>query len=311
MHWRWSLFLALILAVATAGCSVRRFAVNRVGDALASGGSTYESDDDLQLVESALPFGLKLIESLLAESPKHKGLLLAATQGFASYSYLFVQQEADRKAAEDLEAAEKIRTRARRLYMRAHRYGFRALELVRPGFSQALTADPKAALASIRKKSDVPLLYWNAVALGLAISVSKSDASMLARLPEVEAMVDRALELDESWSDGTLHEFDVIFASGKPGKTDFDRIEKHFSRAVELSKGTRAGIYVAYAEAVSVPKQDRASFQAMLQKALAIDPEQYEASRLTNQVAHDRAEWMLERVDELILPLENPGEEKK
>ena len=311
MHWRWALFLALILAVATAGCSIRRFAVNRVGDALASGGSTYESDDDLQLVESALPFGLKLIESLLAESPKHKGLLLAATQGFASYSYLFVQQEADRKAADDLEAAEKIRTRARRLYLRAHRYGFRALEVVSPGFSQALTADPKAALASIRKKSDVPLLYWNAVALGLAISVSKNDASMLARLPEVEAMVDRALELDESWSDGTLHEFDVIFASSKPGKTDFDRIEKHFARAVELSKGTRAGIYVAYAEAVSVPKQDRASFQAVLQKALAIDPEKYEANRLTNQVAHDRAEWLLERVDELILPLENPGEEKK
>ena len=41
-----------------------------------------------------------------------------------------------------------------------------------------------------------------AAALGLAISASLDDASMLARLPEVEAMMNRGLELDESWADG-------------------------------------------------------------------------------------------------------------
>ena len=52
----------LIVAVST-GCSIRRFAVNKLGDALASGGTTYESDEDIQLVGQALPFGLKLMES--------------------------------------------------------------------------------------------------------------------------------------------------------------------------------------------------------------------------------------------------------
>lgn len=84
------------LLAAGCGCSIKRMAVNKFGDALASGGSTYESDDDPELVASAVPFGLKLMESLLAESPKHPGLLLAASSGFTEYAYAFVGQQADR-----------------------------------------------------------------------------------------------------------------------------------------------------------------------------------------------------------------------
>lgn len=297
------------LALALAGCSVRRFAVNRVADALASGGSTYESDEDLELVGSALPFGLKLMESLLAESPRHKGLLLSACQGFASYSYLFVQPEADRLASQDIEASGKLRLRARRLYLRAHRYGLRALEVAYPGIGRQLSSDPKRAVLGIRKRSDVPLLYWNAVALGLAISASKNEASMLARLPEVEALLNRALELEESWDEGALHEFAVTFASAKPGRPDFEQIEKHFHRALELSGGRRAGLFVAYAEAVAVPRQDRALYRSMLEKALAVDADRYEADRLSNLAAQERARWLLEQIDERILPLENSGEQ--
>jgi len=62
------------------GCSIKRVAINKIGNMLASGGSTFTSDDDPELVEAAIPFGLKTYESLLAESPKHTGLLLAAAR---------------------------------------------------------------------------------------------------------------------------------------------------------------------------------------------------------------------------------------
>ncbi len=291
----------LLAALLTAGCSVRRFAVNRVGDALASGGSSYESDEDVELVGSALPFGLKLVESLLAESPRHKGLLLTACQGFTTYSYLFVKEDADRLADTDIDAASRMRTRARRLFLRGHRYGYRGLEVVRAGITGQMITDPKGALAMVRNKKDVPMLYWNAAALGLAISVSKGDASMLARLPEVEALIGRALELDESWQQGSLHEFAVTFAGAKPGTPDYAAIEKHYKRALELSKGKHAGLFVSYAEAVAVPKQDPVVFRSMLEKALAMDPYEYEPSRLPNLVAYGRAGWLLERIDDLIL----------
>ena len=73
-----SCWLALALvALLSTGCSIKRMAVNQVGNALAGGGTTFSSDDDPELVKAAVPFSLKLMESLLAESPRHRGLLFA------------------------------------------------------------------------------------------------------------------------------------------------------------------------------------------------------------------------------------------
>lgn len=65
------------LVLLTTGCAVKKIAVNKLGDAIASAGEVYASDDDPELVREAVPFSLKLIESLLAESPRHRGLLVA------------------------------------------------------------------------------------------------------------------------------------------------------------------------------------------------------------------------------------------
>src|SRR5215469_7517649 len=108
-----------LLILSACGCSFKKMAVNRVGDALAGGGTTFASDDDPELVKAAVPFSLKLMESLLAESPNHKGLLFAAASGFTQYSYAFVQEDADELEATDFAAAEQMRARARRLYLRA------------------------------------------------------------------------------------------------------------------------------------------------------------------------------------------------
>ncbi|HEY9175795.1 MAG TPA: TRAP transporter TatT component family protein, partial [Verrucomicrobiae bacterium] len=121
--------LLLVLGLwLVAGCSVKRMAVNKLGDALAGGGVTFASDDDPELVKAAVPFSLKLMESLLAESPKHDGLLFAASSGFTQYAYAFVQQEADEVEGDDLARATAMRDRARRLYLRARNYGLRGLD---------------------------------------------------------------------------------------------------------------------------------------------------------------------------------------
>lgn len=282
------------------GCSVRRFAINKVGDAIASGGSTYESDDDLELVQGALPFGLKLIESLLAESPKHKGLLFAAAQGFTSYAYLTVQQDLDRTRDSDLDKAKQLQARVRRLYTRAHRYGIAGLEVSHAGFGAKLEQAPIPAVMVLNKQ-DLPLTYWTAASLGLAISASRDDVSMLARIPEVEALINRALELDEKWRDGALHEFSIVLAAAKAGQPDYERMSRHYQRALELSRGKSAGLYVAYAEAASVPRQQKDEFQNLLEKALSIPLEDNKDVRLLNEVAQRRARWLLDRSDDLIL----------
>jgi hypothetical protein len=117
---------ALVMLLMVEGCSVKRYAVNTVGDILASGDSVYESDNDIALVGEALPFSLKLVESLLAESPHHRGLLLTAARGFVLYAYAYVYYDAEQAALEDFDRARALRDRARGLYLRAFGYALRA-----------------------------------------------------------------------------------------------------------------------------------------------------------------------------------------
>lgn len=306
------LFPVFLLLLAT-GCSIRRTAINMVGDALASGNSVYETDEDLELVGAALPFGLKLMESLLAESPDHPGLLLTSCKGFVLYSYAYVHYAAEVAEETDLDRARVLRKRAGRLYLRALKYGLRGLEKNYPGFEKELYLDPQKAVSRIGPKKierDLPFLYWSAAALGLAISVSRDDAVMLARLPEVEAMMDRGLELDEQWEEGSFHQFKVQLAGAKVGEPDPDLIGTHYERALELSMGRNAGLYLAYAEAVSVPNQDMPEFRSLVQQALDIDPDLNPDNRLLNLIAQRRALWLLTRSDELILD-EGPASELK
>jgi predicted anti-sigma-YlaC factor YlaD len=281
---------------------VKTVATNKLGDALAQGGTTFSGDDDPELIRAAVPFSLKLMESLMATTPTHQGLLLATASGFTQYSYAFVQQDADELEDKDVAAATHLRERARHLYLRARNYGLRGLDVKHPGFETALRANPAEAVQRAQP-ADVPLLYWTAASWAAAISILKDNASLIADLPMVEAMIDRALELDEQFDHGTLHTFLITYdMSRQTGTGDPEAsARRHFARAVELSGGHMAGPYVSLADAVSLTKQDRTEFEALLKQALAIDPDAKPAWRLTNLVMQRRARWLLGRTNQLFV----------
>jgi predicted anti-sigma-YlaC factor YlaD len=277
-------------------------AVNKLGNALAAGGTTFASDDDPELVKAAVPFSLKLMESLLAESPRHEPLLVATASGFTQYGYAFVQQDADELEATDFAAAEQMRARARRLYLRARNYGLRGIEVRHKGFEKALRSAPKQAASGATLK-DVPLLYWTAVSWAAAISLSKDNPDLIAEQPCVEALIDRALALDESYADGAIHAFLITYEMSRLGSVGdaAARSRQHLERAVALTGGQQAGPMVSFAEAVCVQKQDAKEFQTLLNRALAINPDAKPEWRLVNLVMQRRAKWLLTRTDDLFL----------
>jgi len=294
----------LAASLAVPGCSVRRVAVNALANALAAGGDAYAADDDPELVAAAVPFGLKTIESLLAEAPKHDGLLLAASSGFTQYAFAFVQSEADIVEERDLARATALRARARRLYARALRYGLRGLEARHPGFEAGLRDEARrGATLAAAGKADVPLLYWTGAAWGAAISLSKEDAELTADQGLAAALERRALALDEGFGQGSIHDFFISFEGGRPAAAggSVERARGHLERAVALSSGRRAAPYVSFAETVSVGAQNRPEFEELLKKALAVDPDAAPELRLANTVSQRRAAWLLARADELFL----------
>jgi hypothetical protein len=193
--------------------------------------------------------------------------------------------------------------------LRARDYGLRGLDARHAGFAVALRKNPKDAIR-VAALSDVPLLYWTAAAWGAAISISKNDPALVSDQVVVEALIDRALELDEDFDHGAIHGFLISYEMARQGAAGDPtvRSKKHFERAMELSRGRLASPLVSFAEAVAVQNQDRAAFQALLGRALAIDADAAPPWRLQNLIAQRRARWLLGRLDDLFLdgvPIEN------
>lgn len=293
------LALLLLLAVAGSGCSMRHIAADHLGDALGSGGAIFASDDDPELIRAATPFSLKLMESVLAERPQHAALLTATARGYTQYAYAFLQQEADEIEDQDVAAAYRLRERARKLYRRARDFGLRALEANHPGFSAALKIDPTAALHGTSKE-EVAQLYWSAAAWALTIALSKDDPDAVADVPLMSALMARALALDECYDAGALHVFMISYEMARSGARGQPAARAHFRRALELSGGRQSGPYVALAEAVAVPAQDRREFENLLAAALKIDPNAAPEWRLANTLMQRRAQWLLARADQLF-----------
>lgn len=290
--------LIAFLAVSSTGCSL---VINKVGNALAGGNSVYATDDDPDLVWAAVPFGLKTMEGLLAQAPKNKNILLAACSGFTQYGYGKLQQDADLLEGTDLAAATALRDRARKMYLRALEYGLRGLEVDFPGFRDRLRKDPAGTVAKL-KKEHIPLMYWTANAWGAAISISKENAELTADLNLVEALMRRALALDETYADGSIHDFFISYEGGRAGMGGtYEAAAKHYQRARELSKGTRVSPMVSFAESVLLPQQKKQEFQALLEEAVAYDVNKALEQRVANLVAQRRAKWLLGRMSELFV----------
>jgi predicted anti-sigma-YlaC factor YlaD len=292
---------AALLALVATGCSVQSLAVNALADSLAASGDVFASDEDPELVRDALPFALKTMESLLAEKPDHPGLLLSTCKGFTQYSFAFVETDAEVLEDDDYEAALAAYDRALKLYLRARDYCLRALELREEGIRRRLEVEPESALAGLGVE-DVELLFWTGAAWGSAVSVGKDRPEITVDIDAVRALVRRALELDESFEQGSVHEVMMVLESLPPAMGGSpDRAREHFDRAVELSRGQRASTFVSLAENVAVPAQDRAEFERLLERALAIDPDEAPSGRLANIIAQRRAVRLQAKVDDLFL----------
>ena len=298
--------IPVFLSVAGGGCSVQKIAINQIGNTLASAGTTFSSEPDPELAKDAIPFTLKLIESVLEEVPNHARLRTAAAAYFTQYAYGFVQMEADYWEAQDYGQAEGLRQRAKNLFLRARDHGLRRLQIKRPDFPSRLAQSPREAAASV-KKSSVETLYWTAAAWASAINLGKDDPFLVAELPQMEALMDRAFELDADWGEGAIHSFMIAYEmSRQDAAADREmRSRDRFQDALRLSKGRLLSPYVSLAEAVSVQIQDAQEFRSLLNQALDIDIDAHPPARLVNLLMKKRAEWLLTQMDELFLLDEN------
>jgi len=192
------------------------------------------NQDDPDLVASGVPAYLLLVDGLISQYPDSAGLLVAGSQLFALYGSRFAPTE-----------------RAAALTEKARRYGERALCLSYApackwsgiGYDQLV-----AELGNVERKN-IGALYSYAVGWLANLDATSEDWNAVAELPWVEAVLERALALDETYESGAIHGYLGILDSLRPpalgGKPDIARA--HFERAIELSGGRDLSIKVEYA----------------------------------------------------------------
>ncbi|MDR3122979.1 MAG: TRAP transporter TatT component family protein [Treponema sp.] len=293
---------------ALVSCSVNKLATRAVANALTGegGAAVFTGDADPELVADALPFAIKLYETLLSLEEDHQGLILATGSLFVMYANAFVQGPAEMLPPEDyLEKAQRLE-RARGLYLRGAEILSAGLEKKHPGWGEAAAKGVLPAYLAKLKKEDAPLIYWRSAGILAAYALNPFDLDLGMRLPELAAAMARAYELDPDFNAGALDDFYVLFYASVPEGMGGDpsKVDVHYRRALEKSGGNAAGPYVSYAQAVCVPAQDIETFRSCLEAALAVDIEQDPDNRLVNILSQRKARYLLNQAPDFFADLD-------
>ncbi len=164
--------LILSLLLVFGACSPRKLAVHEMAGMVETGMTALEQDDDLDMLEQALPANIKLLEIFLASSPEDVNLLTVLARSYGSYNFMLMEPRFEdtqfralfSDASEDIDTeALHLKQKVSRYYQKGAAYALKALEIRRPGCRTALkkVARDRSFYAETKyKRCADPLLVW-------------------------------------------------------------------------------------------------------------------------------------------------------
>ncbi len=243
---------------------------------------------DVVLVRQGIPSYLMLIDGMLQSYPENRDLLLAGAQAYASYASVLEEDEQDRAAY---------------LSERAKQYALKALELT-PPFKGALGKPLEVFQERLEQteKKHVPTLFWVGNIWGGWIAAGSEGPAAMADLPWVEALMERALQLDPGFYYGGPHLFKAILLSARPEQFggNLKKAEEHFKKAMDYGQGKFLMTDVYYAEYYARQTLNRDLFVSTLKKVLETSARIEPDLTLANTLAQRKAKKLLARVDEFF-----------
>jgi tetratricopeptide (TPR) repeat protein len=274
----------LVISLLLTGCSMKEQMVKSMDPIMDDMSSVVNMSNDVELMRDGLPASLIQIDGFVKSAPNDK-LLLKAAESYFGYSFSFV---------EDIN-----KPRASALYLKAREYALRVLRKNRQFDEQA--PDLNDMLANCGKQ-DVPALYWATSSWMAWIGLNVGSPEALMDLPKVEAMLQRVIELDETYYYGTAHAMLGSFYAAQPKKMggDPEKAYKHFQKAFKLSGSKLLVMQLMYAKFYAVQIQDKALFVKTLSEIIATPVNSFPERNLANEVAKRKAKDLLEKADTLF-----------
>ena len=271
------LLFGLFLLILTTGCGriVGHFTQPLFDDLTRS----FMEQGDVVIAEQGTPAFLLVLDGLIEHSPRSQTLLLAGAQAYSAYTSAFV-------GADEPE-------RNRRLTEKAKGYAFRALSLHSKRFAE-VKDDPYPAFVTCVdtfRTKDVPYVFYTATAWAGWIQAHSDSMDAIADLPKVQSLVERVIELDESFYYGASHTIMGVLLTVRPpslgGRPEEAR--KHFERAIELGRGRLLTTYVMYAKSYAKTMYKEELFFELLNTVLDSPVDTVPELTLVNTLAQKQA----------------------
>jgi len=274
----------LVISLLLTGCSMKAQMVRSMDPIMEDMSSVVNMSNDVDLIRDGLPASLIQMDGFIKSDPNNK-LLLKAAESYFGYAFSFVE--------------DVNRPRASALYLKAREYALRAFKKYRQFDEQA--PDLNDMLANCGKQ-DVPALYWAAGSWLAWIGLNVDNPEAIMDIPKVEAMLDRVIELDETYYYGMAYAMlGGLYASqpknmgGNPEKAN-----KQFQKAFNISGSKLLAAQLMYAKFYAVQIQDKALFVNTLSEIIATPVNSFPERNLANEVAKRKAKDLLEKVDTLF-----------
>lgn len=264
--------------------------------------SRVQGESDLTVVESTLAENLGTLERLTKLG--NATLLARAARACSSYAGFFEDRMEEAEIAGDMETAAEMRAQAIEHYIRAERYAFKVLEKSHIAFREPRTVEIpvfEKALKRVKKKQTEPL-FWAAYAVARGISLQKDDPMQVIDLVRVELMMQRVLDLDETFYYGSAHLFYAVYYGDRAPTIggDPEKAKEHIERVDEINDGKFLMSKYYLARYYAVPKQDAQLYKQALQEVLDAPSDIYPGEEAATALAKSRSKRWLDQIDMLF-----------
>jgi len=268
-------------------------------------------EDDVELAFQAIGGQLKLVEIMKQKINRNEVKLLLC-RGFASYGLLLeprlnrLKYKADNTDKEDerkqlTKEVDKLTARIRRMALRGRSHCFNMIEAKYPGFLKAMEKGQKDYHNILKKmtKADVDIMFWAGFGWGYALINGLSETDLIAKVPQLKALMHRIVELDGTYFYGAGHLFlATLYAQSKTLGGDLKKSNAHFEKAYKHSNNKLLLVDLYKARFYAKQATDTAMCKKLLTKIKKTSVHVFPKVNLMNALAKELGEIASLDVDE-------------
>ncbi len=276
-------FIIVLTLLTLSACSMNKMMVSMSLPMIEGGIEAMNQEPDLQLAEDSMPANISMLNGMIHLDPENVRLHVYAAQAYYGLSYGFNE--------------DTRRKRADAFYLRGLKHGLTALELNGlKNIKQLSTNELEQKLKKL-DKNDVAALFWTASNWAKWIDLNRDDPASLIQLSKPTAMMQRVIELDDTFYYGGAHMYFGVYYGARPPMFggDFKKSRQHFDRARAINDNKLLIVDLLQAQYLSRQMYDQNDFHARLTKVIDAPEDLYPELTLLNQIAKRKARLLLKQ----------------